>query len=315
MAHVNTQLGHASDRDRRRFLKSVGLTGSLAAGGISLHEIRPELTVPNRPELASMGDAVAGDLTGALNAELLATNQTALIERATRSTAVRERGFPDSGPRADFKPIAAAGRPIYDHLVETGFFESTTDNLPAFTPDYLATCVEAVVASERLATSLEAIGITGREGVDRIATVIGNAEQLKRYHWLATDALTREQFEFADAVPPMTRAATGGALLWLEHLDDHVWKNRTLLTEEMLDDAVWHARSMAAGLALLTEGAKAIADGSPDLTDAELGAVLSTGIAVQAIAQYLLSADVYWVTDDDRAARRTDLRVVTDGER
>jgi len=101
----------------------------------------------------------------------------------------------------------------------------------------------------------------------------------------------------------MTKAAAFGVLAWLNDLDEHLWQKQVLLTDDIYADAVWHARSMAAGLQLVSEGAAAVADGDGRFSDEELSALLTTGFAVQAIAQNRLPEDVYWVTEEMRAPR------------
>lgn len=302
---------YVTDEERREFLKALGVGGAIAAGGLTLGEVRDAVSTADAEALASIGEAIAGDLAGDLDPGLLATQQTALAEATTELTGVVDRGLTREGPRENFLAVAEAGRPIYDHLESAGFFESTTTHLPEFTPAHLEESVTTFVESERLASPLSQLGLSGAEDVDLVATVIANAEQIRDYHWVATDQIPRERFEFGELIPPMTQAAAGGVLLWLEDLDSHLWKHQVLVTDEILADADWHARSMAAGFQLMSEGAKAIASGSNELSDAELGALLSTGFAVQAIAQNLLPSDVYWITEEMRGQRRTDLEITT----
>lgn len=302
---------YVTDEERREFLKALGVGSAIAAGGLTLGEVRDAVSTADAEALASIGEAIAGDLAGDLDAGLLATQQTALADATTELTGVVDRGLTREGPRENFLAVAEAGRPIYDHLESAGFFESTTTHLPEFTPAHLEESVTTFVESERLAGPLSQLGLSGAEDVDLVATVIANAEQIRDYHWVATDQIPRERFEFGELIPPMTQAAAGGVLLWLEDLDSHLWKHQVLVTDEILADADWHARSMAAGFQLMTEGAKAIASESNELSDAELGALLSTGFAVQAIAQNLLPSDVYWVTEEMRNQRRTDLEIIT----
>jgi hypothetical protein len=82
-----------------------------------------------------------------------------------------------------------------------------------------------------------------------------------------------------------------------------------LFTDEILEQAVWHGQSMAAGLQLMNEGARAIATGGAEYGERELTALLSTGFAVQTISQNLLPEDVYWITEEMRGPRRTDIKM------
>lgn len=302
---------HIPDDDRREFLKVLGITGSVAAGSATLHEVRDAVSAGSTPELAPIGQSIRSDLAGSVDASLLANQQAELADAATALTAAVERGLPVEGPREEFESVAAAGRPVYDHFQEIGFFESTTEHLPTYTPAYLESAVEEFVGSEALTAPLEEFGLSGEEGVDLVATVVANAEELSDHHWVATDEIPREALEYGEHIPPMTMGASGGTLLWLEDLDHHLWQKHTILTQDSLEDAVWHGRSMAAGFYLMSEGARAIADNDGTLSESELGALLSTGFAVQAIAQGLLPEDVYWVTESMRDSYRTDLRTIT----
>lgn len=311
MAHQSTKR-HVTDDERREFLKALGVGGAVAAGSATLGEVREVLATGTGAELAPIGREIQADLSGTLDAGLLASQQEAVATHASALSTVAERGLPEEGPREEFATIATAARPVYEHLTEAGFFESTTNHLPELTPEYLETSAEAFVNSAPLAAPLDELGFTGEEGVDLLATVIANAEEIDDYHWVATDQIPREQIEIGEHIPAMTRAVAGGAVLWLEDLDTHLAQKRVLLTDEILDAAVWHARSMVVGFNLMTEGARAIAEDAGSFSESELGALLSTGFAVQAIAQHLLPKEVYWITEDMRADSRTDLNTITE---
>ncbi|MFC4552749.1 MULTISPECIES: twin-arginine translocation signal domain-containing protein [Halorussus] len=303
-----------TDEQRREFLKALGVGGAVAAGGATLDDVRSELSTGGSERLASVGEAIRSDLAGELDASLLADRQAAVAEAASGLTAVPERGLPgmNEGPRGEFAAVAEAARPVYDHLGEVGFFESTTERLPEFTPGYIEDSVRRFVVSEGLAGSLSELGFDQRELVDLLATTVNHRERIGDRHWVSTDQLPREQMEFAKYVPPMTKAAAGGVLLWLEDLDEHIWTNAVLLTDDILADATWDARAMAAGFDLMVDGARRVADGDArgaDTTDDELAGLLSSGFALQAIAQNLLPEDAYWIDEEARAERDNDLEI------
>jgi len=257
-------------------------------------------TTETATDLAPVGQAIAADLAGVIDAELLSAQQGILAEATEELPLAVERGFPETAPREEFAAVAEAGRPMYEHLRDVGFFESTTEHLPEFHPQYLESAVRTVAGSEALVASLKEFGLNGYEGVDLLATVVAEAENMAKYHWVG-DEIIREKLEFGKYVPPVTQGAVGGTLLWLEDLDQHFWQSQTVLTDDMLENAVWHAQSMAAGLHLVSEGAAVIAEESGTLLDSELAATLGTGFAVQAIGQSLLPTDVYWVREEMRA--------------
>ena len=293
-----------SDEQRREFLKALGVGGAVAAGGATLDDVREAVTASSANELASVGEAIRSDLTGELDADLLGQGHADVASATAGLTAVSERGLPgaDEGPREEFAAVAEAGRPVYEHLAEVGFFESTTERLPRFSPKYIEDSIRRFVVSEGLAGSLSDLGFDQQELVDLLATVVNHRERIGDRHWVATDELPREQMEFGEYVPPMTKAAAGGVMLWLEDLDDHLWKQGVLLTDGILADATWDARAMAAGFDLMLDGARRVA-AQDDTSDDELAGLLSSGFALQAIAQNLLPQDAYWITEEMRAPR------------
>ncbi|WP_135826980.1 hypothetical protein [Halorussus ruber] len=92
--------------------------------------------------------------------------------------------------------------------------------------------------------------------------MVTHRERIDDRHWVSTDELPREQMEFGEHVPPTTKGAAGGVLLWLEDLDDHLWRQAAILTDEILADATWDARAMAAGFDLMADGAQRVAEES-----------------------------------------------------
>lgn len=309
MTHIDNT---ADDASRRELLKLLGLTGTAAAGGVTLEQLSEAATAPTEDELAPTGQAINAELSESIDADLVASYQTDLVEAASPLPAVAERGLPEGAPRNDFGAVAAAQRAIYDHLVEAGFFEATTEQLPNFTVEYLESNVRTFASSEALVAPLAAMGFEGEAGVDLLATVVGNTQRIIDHHWIATDELPRERIELGDFVPPMTQAAAGGGMLWMDDLDLHLWQDKVLIDDEILADTIWHAQSIAAGFQLMAEGAKAVGREGAAFTDSELTALLTTGFAVQAISQSLLKKDSYWITEEMRASRRTDLETITE---
>lgn len=306
--HTNRSV---TDEDRRELLKVLGVTGTATAGWITLSELRDGISTSDAEELAPIGEAIRADLSGSLDADLLASQQAAFTSEAAAIPNVVEKGLPVDGPREDFATVAEAGWPMYDHLVDVGFFESTTNHLPSFTPEYLVASVERFVASEELAEPLETVGLDGSEIVDLFATLVNGRHELSNQLWLATDELPRERIRGGEYVPPMTRQAAGGALLWLGDLDIHLAQHRVLLSEESLSAATWNAHAMAAGFHAMTDGAKTIAEESTALSESELASLFTTGFSVQTITEYLLLNEAYWITEEMRGSRRTDIETIT----
>lgn len=308
----NSTNQHITDDERRNFLKALGVGGGVAVGSMTLTDVRDALSEESADQFASIGSAIRSDLTGTLDAESIAAGQATFAEHARSLPTAAEKGLPGNGPRDEFESVAQAGQPLYDHLADAGFFESTTNHLPKLTPTNLESSVRAFVNSEALSAPLGELGLDGQAGVDLVATVVANAKELSTHHWVATDEIPRERLERGEFIPPMTQAAAGGILLWLGDIDQHLWQKKPILTEQILDDAIWHGQSMAAGFHLMSEGAKAITGESSGISDEELGSLLTTGFAVQAIAQGLLPKDVYWITEEMRGPQRTDLETITE---
>lgn len=288
-----------TDEDRREFLKVLGVTGTAVAGGVTLSEVRDELSAGAAEELAPIGDAIKTDLTGALDAGYLASHQATFSDAVSALPAAVEGGVPEAEPRDEFGTIAEAGWPIYDHLAEAGFFASTTEHLPTFTPESLTESAQAFVGSEALAEPLEELGISERVGVDLVIPTVNQAEQLSHFHWIASEGIPQDH-EIREILPPITERAAGGVLLWLQNIDAHLYQNQLLITEEMLQNGAWDVQGMTAGFHLMTEGAKAIAEESGRFSNDELGALFTTSIALQEIAQRMLPADLFWITDEMR---------------
>lgn len=299
---------HVPEEDRRRFLKVLGLGSAVAMGSATLDDVTQAVSETTSEELAPIGQEIQADLSESLDATLLADHQDTFVESANLlGSGMYE--FPEEGPRDEFATVADAGQPIVDHLADVGFFESTTQQIPSLTPSYLETAAKTFVGSEALTAPLDDIGLVDGEGVDLVATVIANAEDLSTYHWVATDEIPRQEIERGEFIPSMTRAASEGVLLWLADLDKHLWQKKPLVTDDILSEATWHARSMAAGFQLMTEGARVVADETGSLSDGELAALLTTGFAIQAISSALLPKDVYWITEEKRAPRESTIEI------
>lgn len=300
MAHNHSN--HAvTDEERRDFLKALGVGGAVAAGSATLDDVRSSISGETGSELAPIGEAIRSDVAAELDGKLLADQQSSFVASAGTLTAIPERGLPSGSPRDEFEQVATAARPVYDHLGSAGFFESTTNHLPDFTPGFIEDSVRRFVSTEPLSAPLRDLGFTDEELVDLVATVVSHRERIGDRHWVNTDQISREQIEMGEYIPPMTQLATGGSLLWFEDLDGHLWQDKVLITDEILSDITWHARSMAAGLQLVTEAARHVADESDALGDQDLAAQLSSGFALEAIGQSLLVEDGYWITEEMRA--------------
>lgn len=301
---------HVTDEERREFLKGLGLAGGLAAGGVGLSEIREHVTATPNHDLAAVAEGLRAEFSGALDTALLADSRGTFASEASALPAVVEKGLPEARARADFAPVAAAGRPAYEHLVESGFFEGVASHLPEFSPEFVASAAETFVASESAAAPLADTGFDEREAADLVAAVVSGRHRLSEQLWISREDVPAAVVG-GEYVPPMPQQAAGGALLWFADLDTYLAQHRVLLTEEILGDATRDAHAMAGGFQLMTAAAEDLARGG-ERSDAELGAMLTTGLALQDIAQFLLLDEAYWVTEEMRGERSTDIETETE---
>jgi hypothetical protein len=95
----------------------------------------------------------------------------------------------------------------------------------------------------------------------------------------------------------------GGALLWVNALDDHLWQKEVLVTEEILDDGYWDIKALLGGLYVMSQAASEIAadEDERELTDAQLTAALSASAAMMIVNQEEIMIDMYWITEEMRA--------------
>jgi hypothetical protein len=140
-----------------------------------------------------------------------------------------------------------------------------------------------------------------------LAAVVDGAAELEGHHWIASDRVSREMLSRGDIVPSPTRGCHEGTVLWLADLDRYLWQNAVLVPEAVYEDAVWFARAMAASFHLITTGAIATAADTGRFDDEQLATLLTVGYAVGTICDPTILQDVYWLRDDERAKRRTDL--------
>lgn len=249
------------------------------------------------PALASMGEAIRDDLSGRLDAEFLGRERENVADQIRRLPDVRAAGVPDD-PDELYEAVAEPGWRVYRHLVDVDFYQSVEENLPRFTSEHVRETARELIFAEPLQSALTDVGFDDEERMSLLMDVVNNDTRLAR--WVPTSEIP-EGVEFdVSNVPPLHQRAIGGALLWIDDLDDHLWRNGVLITDEILDDAARHVKSMLGGLYVFTLAAEDVAtDGS--LTDGQLTAALTAGAAVDIIGQEEIMKDAYYITDDARA--------------
>jgi len=285
-------------QERRVLTESLGIDD--ADDAVTVSDLSADVSA-EADETFRVRQAVRGDLTGELDADLLDRAISELEARMEDVSAVREAGVPGGEAEAEelYRELVEPAWEVYDHLADVGFFESLEANLPAFTEEAIDTTAGQLVASEALLESLSAAGFDDHEQTVLLLNVVNNKTRLSR--WVPTRDIP-EGVEFdVEYIPPLHQRSMGGALLWVNALDDHLWQKEILVTEEILDDAFWYAKAIVAGLYAIMRGARAVANGDDDLTDAETTAALIGGSAIAIVNQEEMMKDVFWINEDDRA--------------
>lgn len=284
--------------DQQTLVRTLGIERGPDGGDVTMRELSG--AVERRPDsgLDSMGQAIREDLSGRLDASLLADGRDDVASQIRRLPEVREAGIPDE-PRGLYQEVAEPGWRIYDHLNEVGFFESVEDHLPRFTPEHIAHTARELILADALQDDLGDVGFDDREQVALLTSVVNDNTRLAR--WVPTGEIPAEKVEFdVSYVPPLHQRAVGGALLWLRDLDRHLWQDQVLVTDEILDDAARHVKSMLGGLYVVATAASDVATGQT-LTDGQLTAALTAGAAIAIVGQEELMNDVYYIDDEMRA--------------
>ncbi len=286
--------------DQRELEENLGISGMTSGEELTMSELRSTVDAETDPEFASMGEAIRSDLTGQLDADLLEAELENIATQLRRLPEVREAGIPDGETEADvlYRELIQPAWRVYDHLAEVGFFESVEENLPRFTPEHIEHTAHELIGADPLIEALEECGFDDHERTVLVMNAVNNNTRLAR--WVPTREIPDEVGFNVDFVPPLHQRAMGGALLWINAIDTHLWQKRVLVTDEILDDAYWDIKAMLGGLYLMTAGAAAIAN-REELTDAQVTAALTAGAAVAIVNQEELCKDMFWITEDMRA--------------
>ncbi|WP_276280600.1 hypothetical protein [Halorussus caseinilyticus] len=290
------------ERDRRNFLKILGVTGSVgAATELSLADLREAVGAESADELAAVGERIRADLAGGLDAGRLSEAVGGIEAGIAELPALRAAGFPDDPDASAYREVAAPAWDAYDHLAAVGFFESAERHLPEFSPDHVRATAAELIRAEPLTAALAEAGFEERERTALVADVVNQNARLAQ--WVSTAKLPAdpEGYDPAD-VAPLHQRALGGALLWIDELDHHLWQREAILTDEMLDRGIWDVKAMLGGVHLFASAASDLA-GPEELADSQLAAALAGGSAIAIRAQEDVADDLFRVTDAERAPR------------
>ncbi|WP_135852178.1 hypothetical protein [Halorussus salinus] len=292
------------ERDRRNFLKVLGVAGSVgAASELSLSDLRGAVGEESAGQLATYGERIRADLAGGLDGGRLAGALSGIEAGVARLPELRAAGFPDE-PGTAYQEVAAPAWDAYDHLAEVGLFAAAERHLPEFSPDHVRATVAELVRAEPLTAALADAGLDERE---RTAVVVDAVNQNDRLaEWVTTASLPADPEGYdPDDVAPLHQRALGGGLLWIDELDQHLWQREVVLTDDLLETGLWDAKRILAGTHLFVSAARDLA-GPGELTDEQLAAGLAGGSAVAIRGQEAIAADLFRVTDAERAPRGGD---------
>ncbi|PSP54621.1 hypothetical protein BRC82_09440 [Halobacteriales archaeon QS_1_67_19] len=287
------------ERDRRNFLRILGVAGGAgAAAEFSLADLRGAVDGGAADELAAIGERIRADLAGGLDAGTLAGAVAGIESSIAAVPELRAAGFPDE-PTTAYQAATAPAWTAYDHLAEVGFFAATERHMPEFTPDHVRATATELIRTEPLIGLLDEAGFEEQERTALVVDAVNNNERLS--HWVSTASLPAdpEGYDPAD-VAPLHQRALGGALLWIDELDQHLWQREVLLTEELLDAGLWDVKAMLGGTHLFVSAAHDLA-GPEELSDSQLTAALAGGAAVAIRGQENIEENLFRITDAERA--------------
>lgn len=286
---------------QRELADALGISRPATGEQLTVGRLRERVDAEPDDEFVSMGESIREDLSGRLDATLLAEELPKMADQLSRIADVREAGIPagKTGPEVQYRELIEPGWRVYHHLAEVGFFESVEESLPAFTPEHIETTARELVQADSFSAALDECGFDEREQLVLMMNVANNNTRLSR--WTPTRDIP-DGVEFnVEYVPPLQQRAMGGALLWVNALDEHLWRKEILITETILDDVHWDTKAMLGGLYLMAMAAHGIAEGEEhSLTDAQLTAALSASTAVQIVNQEELMQDAFWITEEKR---------------
>lgn len=300
--HERYSYGVVDEANRRRFEQALGLPTTETVSRPSLTDIQAGVRDEEIDEFAEMGRAVAGGLDEPLDAGLLATELSEFKAAFERIPELREIGVPEYG-ETPYQDLTTAAWRINDHLVETGFFESAEEHLPAFTEDHIETTARGVLEMESLPGMLSELGFSEDEQFALVSNIVTAREQLA--WWQPTENYppveSEDDFDEGvayETVAPLHHRAMEGSLLWIDGLDWWIWQHEVLMTQEMIDDAVWDVKSMLGGAYLLGDAARRLAEGT--ISDEDLTTLVTASTAMMIVGQEFLAEDIAWIDDEMR---------------
>lgn len=298
--HYNDQ--YIDENERRDFLKALGVAGSVGVGGkFTLESIQSATTAGGAAELESMGKALRQDLSGSLTASVLSAGSAGVADQLDRIPEIAAMGIPEEVGTA-YSELAEPGWAINEHLLEVGFYSTAEQHLEPFTASHVAESAKSVISSGTLSGLLAEVGFDASERTALMMSVVNNNAHLSKWMpiELYPDELTGEELR-PEFVPPVHHRAAEGSLHWLDGLDNWLWQNGVLLTDDLVSKGVSDIKAMLGGLYLFGAATEQLARGK--ISDKELSALLTAGSATMIMGQEHLADDMIRISDTERAPR------------
>lgn len=255
-------------------------------------------------ELAERGEAIRDGLSGSLDGDLIEGLLDELADEIRRVPELREIGCPERG-HTPYQELITDAWELVDHLSTVGFFESAEENLPAFEDDHIAATTQQLLRMDSLTGTLSELGIPEHEQLALVTNIVNASDQLgwwqRTEDYPSVEEMAMDDHDEGivhDYVPPLHHRAMEGSLLWIDGLDWHLWQKEVLISPEMIEKGVWDVKTMLAGVYLLGDAARRLADG--EISDENLTTVTTAATAMMVIGQEFLVDDVAWIDDDER---------------
>ena len=296
--------GVVTDASYERFADRMGVSSETPERP-SLSELQTVVDGIPSEEFAQMGEAIREDMSEPLDAELLSEALEELAAQFERFEALREMGVPQKGetPYADLTDAAWV---IDEHLSETGFYEIAEAQMPQFSPEHIADTTRQLLTIDSLGDTLSDLGFPEEEQVSLVTNIVSSSNRLSWWgkaeeYPQAEDYTDTEENVEPSYVSPLPKRAVAGSLLWIDGLDWRLWQYEYVLTEDIIEKGVWDVKSMLAGVYLLGDAARRLAE--DDVSDEDLATLMIASQAVMLIGQELVAADVARLSDGNRKPR------------
>lgn len=294
--------GVVTEDSYERFREEMGLPATEGPAEPTLSALRSELGGVSTEEFAEIGGRIREELSEPLDADLLRENLAELEEQFDRFDELRRIGVPGYG-ETPYQDLTEAARNIDEHLTETGFFESAEKHLPQFEPEYIETATKQLLTDESLIERLSGLEFPEDEQMALVTNIVNSSDRLS--WWgpaeLYPTADSQKEWEekvVPEFVSPLQKRAMTGSLLWINGLDWRLWQYEVMLTDDIIEKGIWDVKSMLAGVYLMSDAARGLAEGT--ISDENLTTLLTASTAIMVIGQELIADDVARINDEDR---------------